>query len=36
MHLHPSSILRPPDENARHEETTRFIADLKKFDRVLQ
>jgi hypothetical protein len=36
MHLHPSSILRAPDENARHEETTRFIADLKKFARVLQ
>src|SRR5580704_2830863 len=32
--VHPSSILRSPDENARHEEMTRFIADLKKIARV--
>jgi DNA polymerase len=34
--VHPSSILRAPDENARHEEMSRFIADLKKIARVLQ
>jgi len=34
--VHPSSILRAPDENARHEEMARFIADLKKIARVLQ
>jgi DNA polymerase len=28
--VHPSSILRAPDEAARHEEMKRFIADLKK------
>lgn len=27
--VHPSSILRAPDEEARHEEMRRFIADLK-------
>ena len=27
--VHPSSILRAPDENTRREETARFIADLK-------
>src|SRR6202048_1824006 len=34
--VHPSSILRASDENARHEEMARFIADLKKIARVLQ
>jgi uracil-DNA glycosylase len=34
--VHPSSILRAPDENARHEEMARFIADLKKFARALE
>jgi uracil-DNA glycosylase len=33
--VHPSSILRAPDENARHQEMARFIADLKKFARAL-
>lgn len=28
--VHPSSILRAPDEETRHEEMRRFIADLKK------
>ena len=28
--IHPSSILRAPDEAARHEEMQKFIADLKK------
>jgi DNA polymerase len=28
--VHPSSILRAPDEKTRHEEMERFIADLKK------
>lgn len=28
--VHPSSILRAPDEAARHEEMRRFIADLSK------
>jgi len=34
--VHPSSILRAPDENARHEEMARFIADLKKIASVLK
>src|SRR6202521_5900717 len=34
--VHPSSILRAPDDNARHEEMARFIADLKKIARALQ
>jgi DNA polymerase len=33
--VHPSSILRAPDEQSRHEEKTRFIADLKKIARIL-
>jgi uracil-DNA glycosylase len=33
--VHPSSILRAPDETARQEEMARFIADLKKIARVL-
>jgi uracil-DNA glycosylase len=28
--VHPSSILRSPDEEARHEEMKRFVSDLKK------
>jgi uracil-DNA glycosylase len=28
--VHPSSILRAPDDKTRHEEMRRFIADLKK------
>ena len=28
--VHPSSILRAPDDEARRLETARFIADLKK------
>jgi uracil-DNA glycosylase len=28
--VHPSSILRAPDEKTRHEEMRRFVADLKK------
>jgi uracil-DNA glycosylase family protein len=28
--VHPSSILRAPDDDTRHEEMRRFIADLKK------
>jgi DNA polymerase len=27
--VHPSSILRAPDEETRHEEFKRFVADLK-------
>jgi uracil-DNA glycosylase family protein len=33
--IHPSSILRAPDEQSRHEEKNRFIADLKKIARIL-
>jgi uracil-DNA glycosylase len=28
--VHPSSILRAPDDEARREEMRRFVADLKK------
>ena len=28
--VHPSSILRAPDDDARHEEMRKFVADLKK------
>jgi DNA polymerase len=28
--VHPSSILRAPDDKSRHEEMNRFVADLKK------
>jgi uracil-DNA glycosylase family protein len=34
--VHPSSILRAPDENAHHEEMTRLIADLKKIASALK
>src|SRR6185369_6057642 len=33
--VHPSSILRAPDEQARREEMHRFIDDLKKVARIL-
>ncbi len=33
--VHPSSILRAPDDETRHEEMKRFIADLKKLASVL-
>ncbi|MGH9730728.1 MAG: hypothetical protein ACRD4A_03435 [Candidatus Acidiferrales bacterium] len=33
--VHPSSILRAPDEETRHEEMKRFIADLKKISRAI-
>jgi DNA polymerase len=34
--VHPSSILRAPDEETRHEEYRRFVADLKVAARHLQ
>jgi DNA polymerase len=33
--VHPSSILRAPDEETRHIEKRRFIDDLKKVARVI-
>jgi uracil-DNA glycosylase family protein len=33
--IHPSSILRAPDEQTRHTEMKRFIADLKKIGQAL-
>ena len=33
--VHPSSILRTPDEETRHEEKRKFIEDLKRVARVL-
>ncbi|MHB8484657.1 MAG: UdgX family uracil-DNA binding protein [Candidatus Acidiferrales bacterium] len=33
--VHPSSILRAPDEETRHEEVKRFIAELKKISRAI-
>jgi uracil-DNA glycosylase len=33
--VHPSSILRAPDEETRREEMARFIADLKKVAKVI-
>jgi len=33
--VHPSSILRAPDEETRHAEMKRFVADLKKIVRVI-
>jgi len=33
--VHPSSILRAPDEESRHAEMARFIDDLKKVAKVL-
>ena len=34
--VHPSSILRAPDDQTRHEEMARFIADLKKIAREIR
>ena len=33
--VHPSSILRAPDEETRHEEAKQFIAELKKISRAI-
>jgi uracil-DNA glycosylase family 4 len=33
---HPSSILRAPDDDSRHEEMRKFVADLKKVAAQLQ
>jgi uracil-DNA glycosylase family 4 len=33
--VHPSSILRAPDDETRHAEMRRFVADLKKLSRIL-
>ena len=33
--VHPSSILRAPDDETRHAETRRFVADLKKLSPIL-
>ena len=33
--VHPSSILRAPDDDTRHLETQRFVEDLKKIARVI-
>lgn len=33
--VHPSSILRAPDDDSRHEEMRKFVADLKKVARKL-
>lgn len=33
--VHPSSILRSPDDKTRHEETARFIEDLRKIHKLL-
>jgi len=34
--VHPSSILRAPDDEARHQETKRFVDDLRKVARALR
>jgi len=34
--IHPSSILRAPDDDSRHEEMHKFVADLKKVALQLQ
>jgi len=34
--VHPSSILRAPDDETRHAETQRFVEDLKKVAAVLK
>jgi DNA polymerase len=34
--VHPSSILRAPDDDARHEEMRKFVDDLKKVAAQLQ
>jgi len=33
--VHPSSILRAPDDETRHEEMKRFVADLRKVAKVI-
>ena len=33
--VHPSSILRAPDDDSRHEEMRKFVADLKKSSRAI-
>jgi uracil-DNA glycosylase len=33
--VHPSSILRAPDEKSRHAEMKRFVQDLKKISRIV-
>ena len=33
--VHPSSILRAPDDETRHAEMRRFVADLKKLSKIL-
>jgi uracil-DNA glycosylase len=33
--VHPSSILRAPDDETRHEETKKFVKDLKKISALL-
>ena len=33
--IHPSAILRAPDDESRHAEMKRFIADLKKISKVI-
>jgi len=32
--VHPSSILRAPDEDSRHSEKQKFVADLKKIKKL--
>jgi uracil-DNA glycosylase len=34
--VHPSSILRAPDEETRHAEYARFVEDLQKIAKVIQ
>jgi len=34
--VHPSSILRAPTDDKRHEEMARFIADLKKIRKAIE
>ena len=34
--IHPSAILRAPDEESRHEEMERFVDDLRKVARVIR
>ncbi len=34
--VHPSSLLRAPDDETRHQETARFIDDLKVVARLLR
>jgi len=34
--IHPSAILRAPDDDARHEEMARFVADLRNVAALLR